>query len=49
MQYTKPQIYNLGAASKSIQGNTKKIDLEFPDAAHPDEPVCSPPAYEADE
>jgi hypothetical protein len=49
MQYTKPQIHDLGAASKGIQGNTTKIDPEFPDATHPNEDVCSPAAYEADE
>jgi hypothetical protein len=49
MEYTKPQIHDLGPASKGIQGNLTKIDQEYPDAAHPNDPVCSPAAYEADE
>jgi len=49
MKYAKPEIVLLPGASRAIQGNPTKADPEFPDIPHPDEPVCSPAAYEADE
>ncbi len=49
MKYSKPEITFVAAASGAIQGNLTKADPEFPDINYPDQAVCSPAAYEADE